>query len=62
MLQWNTNRTGPLTEAVGHQILWTRLGKNSAPIRQHGDPSSGPNAPHIEIALIVRTSRCNLPL
>lgn len=52
MLQWNTNRTGPLTEAVGHQILWTRLGKNSAPIRQHGDPSSGPNAPHIEIALI----------
>ncbi|KAF6746247.1 aryl-alcohol oxidase [Ephemerocybe angulata] len=52
LLQWNQNRTGPLTEAVGHQILWTRLPKDSEAIRTYGDPSAGSNAPHIEIALM----------
>ncbi|KAJ3536614.1 hypothetical protein NMY22_g5955 [Coprinellus aureogranulatus] len=47
--QWNTNKTGPLTEAVGHTVLWHRLPKNSAAIKAHGDPSSGSNAPHIEL-------------
>lgn len=51
--QWNANRTGPLTEAVGHTVMWHRLPKNSAPIKAYGDPSSGSNAPHIELFFLV---------
>ncbi|KAF5318275.1 hypothetical protein D9611_014701 [Ephemerocybe angulata] len=52
LLQWTQNRTGPLTESVTpHQLLWTRLPSNSEALQKYGDPSSGPNAPHIELAL-----------
>lgn len=55
MLEWTNSRTGPLTEAVGHQIIWTRLPADSEPLTLHGpDPSSGPDAPHIELIAMVR--------
>ncbi|TFK19462.1 aryl-alcohol oxidase [Coprinopsis marcescibilis] len=47
---WNTNRTGPMTEAVGHQIYWARIPPNSPALRTHGDPAAGRKAPHIELA------------
>ncbi|KAJ2921547.1 hypothetical protein H1R20_g15551, partial [Candolleomyces eurysporus] len=53
LAEWRQNRTGPLTEAsIGHQILWSRLPKNSDLLRRFPDPSAGPNTPHIEIALM----------
>ncbi|KAF6757972.1 pyranose dehydrogenase [Ephemerocybe angulata] len=49
--EWQTNRTGPLTEAVGHQVIFTRIASNSSIFKEHSDPASGPNAAHIEITL-----------
>lgn len=53
--QWQTNRTGPLTEAVGHQIMFARIPGDTPLLKDHPDPASGPNAPHFEITLAVRS-------
>jgi hypothetical protein len=51
--QWMKDRTGPMSEwyQTGKQILWSRLPQNSPLLAQHGDPASGPLAPHIELPL-----------
>ncbi|KAJ2935556.1 hypothetical protein H1R20_g1541, partial [Candolleomyces eurysporus] len=49
--QWQTNRTGPFTEAVGHQLLFARIPADAPLFKEHGDPAAGPNSPHIEISL-----------
>ncbi|TFK19656.1 pyranose dehydrogenase [Coprinopsis marcescibilis] len=51
--QWETNRTGPLTEAVGHTVLWSRIRSNASIFDEYPDPSSGPNSPHIETAIFA---------
>ena len=51
--QWQTNRTGPLSEAVGHQIMFARIPKEAQLLKDYRDPASGPNAPHFEITLAV---------
>ncbi|TFK19458.1 aryl-alcohol oxidase [Coprinopsis marcescibilis] len=48
---WRSNRTGPMTEAVGHQILWARIPARADIFKNYRDPSSGRGAPHIELAL-----------
>lgn len=55
--EWQTNRTGPLTEAVGHQVMFARIPPNAPLFKEHRDPASGPNAPHLEITLAVGPSR-----
>ncbi|EAU87895.1 aryl-alcohol oxidase [Coprinopsis cinerea okayama7 len=51
MAMWQNNRTGPLTEAVGHQILWARIPESSGIFANHPDPAPSPNTPHLEVAL-----------
>ncbi|KAJ2933016.1 hypothetical protein H1R20_g4081, partial [Candolleomyces eurysporus] len=50
--EWQTNRTGPLTEAVGHQLMFSRIPPNAPLFKEHRDPAAGPNSPHIEISLL----------
>lgn len=57
--QWQTNRTGPLTEAVGHQLAFARIPQDSPVLNDHPDPASGPNAPHFEITLLVGSDLCS---
>ncbi|KAJ3521273.1 hypothetical protein NMY22_g12382 [Coprinellus aureogranulatus] len=47
--QWKANRSGPMTEYGHFQIIWARIPQNSTVWKQHSDPSSGKNAPHIEL-------------
>ncbi|KAJ2935799.1 hypothetical protein H1R20_g1296, partial [Candolleomyces eurysporus] len=54
--QWQTNRTGPLSEAVGHQVMFARIPPSAPLFKEHRDPASGPNAPHIEITLAASGS------
>lgn len=54
---WQTNRTGPLTEAVGHQVMFARIPSDAPLFKDHDDPASGPNSPHIEITLATQGSR-----
>ncbi|KAF9445784.1 GMC oxidoreductase [Macrolepiota fuliginosa MF-IS2] len=50
---WNKNGTGPyVQEMPNDHITWARLSKDS-PTLALGDPSSGPNAPHIELIFNV---------
>ncbi|KAJ2913535.1 hypothetical protein MD484_g6879, partial [Candolleomyces efflorescens] len=51
LAEWQTNRTGPLTEAVGHQVMFARIPPDAPLFKEHRDPASGPNAPHLEITL-----------
>lgn len=51
--EWQTNRTGPLTEAVGHQVLFARIPPDAPLFQEHSDPAAGPNSPHIEISFRV---------
>ncbi|RXW13839.1 hypothetical protein EST38_g12015 [Candolleomyces aberdarensis] len=55
--EWQTNRTGPLTEAVGHQLVFSRIPADAPLFKEHGDPAAGPNSPHIEISLATRGSQ-----
>ncbi|TEB32914.1 pyranose dehydrogenase [Coprinellus micaceus] len=50
---WRKDRIGPYAEPTGprHQILWSRLPKDSQLLKDYKDPSAGPNAPHFEITL-----------
>ncbi|KAJ2919058.1 hypothetical protein MD484_g1337, partial [Candolleomyces efflorescens] len=50
--QWKESRTGPLTNITfsGRPFIWTRISPNESIFEEYGaDPSSGENAPHIEI-------------
>ncbi|RXW18207.1 hypothetical protein EST38_g7641 [Candolleomyces aberdarensis] len=49
--EWQTNRTGPLTEVGVHQVIFSRIPPNASLFKEHGDPAAGPNSPHIEISL-----------
>ncbi|KDQ32751.1 hypothetical protein PLEOSDRAFT_1031974 [Pleurotus ostreatus PC15] len=63
--QWNRNHTGPLaTNPVTNQLGFLRIPKNHSIWEQFEDPSSGPHAPHYEIAFgnsFVTTSAQDLP-
>lgn len=48
---WESNRTGPLTEATGHQILWARIPSNAGVFKKFSDPAAGRNTAHLEVAL-----------
>lgn len=54
LAQWEFNRTGPYVSPAGGQISWSRLPADSPIIKQHGDPSAGPNTPHLELVPSVR--------
>ena len=51
--EWQTNRTGPLTEAVGHYLMFARISPDASLFKEHSDPAAGPNSPHIEIVSLV---------
>ncbi|KAF4579554.1 ATP-dependent RNA helicase dbp4 [Pleurotus pulmonarius] len=63
--QWNQNRTGPLaTNPVTNLLGFLRIPKNHSMWEQFEDPSSGPHAPHYEIAFgnsFVTTSAQSVP-
>ncbi|TEB27555.1 pyranose dehydrogenase [Coprinellus micaceus] len=46
---WERDRTGPLTERHAHLILWSRIPGDSDLFKQHDDPATGPNSPHLEM-------------
>ncbi|KAF7777703.1 CAZyme family AA3 [Agaricus bisporus var. burnettii] len=43
--QWNSSRTGPLSNIVNHSVIWGRLPNNAS----FDDPSAGPTSPHWEL-------------
>ncbi|GJJ07845.1 hypothetical protein Clacol_002050 [Clathrus columnatus] len=45
--QWMTTRTGPLASQALNHVAWKRL-DNTSILSQFGDPSAGPNTPHLE--------------
>ncbi|RXW14761.1 hypothetical protein EST38_g11095 [Candolleomyces aberdarensis] len=49
LAEWQTNRTGPLTEALGHQLMFARIPPDAPLFKEHRDPAAGANSPHIEI-------------
>ncbi|KAJ2913538.1 hypothetical protein MD484_g6870, partial [Candolleomyces efflorescens] len=52
--EWRVNRTGPLTEAVGHQLTFARIGREvRGSVWNGSDPAAGVNSPHIEIAFFT---------
>lgn len=53
--QWETNRTGPLTNGVGNHVGFFRLPKDSPIFEQLPDPSNGPFAAHWEMLVLVST-------
>ncbi|KAH9003799.1 aryl-alcohol-oxidase from pleurotus Eryingii [Lactarius hatsudake] len=52
LAQWEASRTGPFAASVGGNIGWLRLPKHSPIFKQVRDPSSGPQAPHIELLTV----------
>ncbi|KAF8196451.1 pyranose dehydrogenase [Pholiota molesta] len=50
LAQWEKNRTGPYADAASNFIAWTRLADDSPILKKFGDPSAGPNTPHLELA------------
>ncbi|KXN84481.1 Choline dehydrogenase, mitochondrial [Leucoagaricus sp. SymC.cos] len=49
---WKNNRTGPdVALLASDHVAWLRLPDNSPLFKQFSDPSSGPDAPHIEMVL-----------
>ncbi|KAH9017367.1 aryl-alcohol-oxidase from pleurotus Eryingii [Lactarius pseudohatsudake] len=50
--QWEASHTGPFAASVGGNIGWVRLPKHSPIFKQVRDPSSGPQAPHIELLTV----------
>ncbi|TFK61170.1 aryl-alcohol-oxidase from pleurotus Eryingii [Pluteus cervinus] len=47
--EWNSTRTGPLTDTLLNQFGWLRV-ENLTSL--FSDPASGPNAPHFELLFI----------
>ncbi|KAH9020672.1 aryl-alcohol-oxidase from pleurotus Eryingii [Lactarius hengduanensis] len=52
LAQWEVSHTGPFAASVGGNIGWIRLPKHSPIFKQVRDPSSGPQAPHIELLTV----------
>ncbi|KAJ7640226.1 pyranose dehydrogenase [Mycena rosella] len=53
MAQWNASRTGPFVDSGGATHLgWSRLARDSPAFGVHADPSSGPDAPHLEFSFV----------
>ncbi|KAJ7136692.1 hypothetical protein C8R44DRAFT_828533 [Mycena epipterygia] len=53
MAEWNASHTGPLVDSgIATQIAWIRLAEDSPAFAAHADPSSGPDAPHLEFLFI----------
>ncbi|KAJ2935553.1 hypothetical protein H1R20_g1539, partial [Candolleomyces eurysporus] len=50
--EWQTNRTGPLTETRAHQLMFARIAPDAPLFKEHRDPAAGPNSPHIEIVAL----------
>jgi choline dehydrogenase-like flavoprotein len=57
LAQWNASRTGPFVDSgtVTH-LGWSRLAPDSPAFGVHADPSSGPDAPHLEFSFIPEGS------
>ncbi|KIJ57097.1 GMC oxidoreductase [Sphaerobolus stellatus SS14] len=51
---WNKTGGGPFGNPPSTHISWSRLPKNATIFKEFPDPSSGPNAAHIEIYPTVR--------
>ncbi|KAG2022269.1 aryl-alcohol oxidase [Coprinopsis cinerea AmutBmut pab1-1] len=51
LLQWQTNRTGPLAKPTDHLYLYYRLPNDSVVFEGYDDPSPGPTAVHFELPL-----------
>ncbi|KAJ7626057.1 alcohol oxidase, partial [Roridomyces roridus] len=48
--EWNISHTGPFVDGgAGSLVGWLRLPADSPAFNAHGDPSPGPDAPHIEL-------------
>ncbi|KAJ6548570.1 hypothetical protein B0H19DRAFT_1265385 [Mycena capillaripes] len=53
MAQWNASRTGPFVDSgLMTHPGWFRLARGSPAFSVHTDPSSGPDAPHLEFSFI----------
>ncbi|KAF8179349.1 pyranose dehydrogenase [Mycena galopus ATCC 62051] len=53
MAQWNASRTGPFVDSGDMTHLgWFRLAQDSPAFSVHPDPSSGPDAPHLELSFV----------
>ncbi|KAF7439948.1 hypothetical protein PC9H_000285 [Pleurotus ostreatus] len=63
--QWNSNHTGPFsTNPIANHLAFLRIPENNSIWEQFEDTSSGPHAPHYEIAfdnLYISTSVENRP-
>lgn len=51
LAQWENNGTGPFTTHLNTNLGFLRLARDSPAIEQFGDPSAGPNSPHIEMVI-----------
>ncbi|KAJ6518101.1 aryl-alcohol oxidase-like protein [Mycena vitilis] len=52
MALWNASRTGPFVDSgIVTHTGWFRLASNSSAFSVHGDPSPGPDAPHLEFII-----------
>ncbi|GJJ15509.1 hypothetical protein Clacol_009787 [Clathrus columnatus] len=51
LAQWESTRTGPLTTHLNNHLGFKRLNANSEALKLFGDPSAGPNSPHIELVI-----------
>ncbi|KAH9477942.1 Pyranose dehydrogenase 1 [Psilocybe cubensis] len=61
LAQWNQNRTGPYASPFTNFLIWSRLPSDSPIIAQYGDPSAGPNTPHIELFPLSASSSATQP-
>ncbi|KAI3609007.1 aryl-alcohol oxidase, partial [Moniliophthora roreri] len=50
--QWEEQGTGPLVDTFANHVAYFRV--NDSITEEFGDPSAGPNTPHIEISFGVR--------
>ncbi|KAF8645738.1 hypothetical protein AX16_007606 [Volvariella volvacea WC 439] len=46
--QWQTTKTGPLTDNLANHLGWLRIPNNSSIFSQFADPAAGPNTAHYE--------------
>ena len=53
--EWETNRSGIMTNAANSQLAFFRLPANDSIFETVPDPSSGPTAPHLEFIPLVRS-------
>ncbi|KAH9477949.1 Pyranose dehydrogenase 3 [Psilocybe cubensis] len=61
MSLWSQNGTGPYASPFSNFLAWSRLPDDSPVISEFGDPSPGPNAPHIELFPVSASSSATEP-